>query len=239
MIKFRITAYIIAVSVVFTLMGCAKFPSTPPTSGRQLVITLKVRGTINTIDQTDPSIRRHYFVAIDNDGDPNTGPQAAIYPPYGGNGWVTSEDAENSIGVTSYIQYDSANTGGSIYNILPGSFFLNTTIPQPPIHTELLEGGSTLRFIVDFNQIATDAIPADEIQQLDINFITTNTLVVSNNPVLGREWAGLGPSGENYFTINTNDTRPYSGDNADGPPVNDPDLEIIYFEVQVQPVSSG
>ena len=234
---FRITVYIIAISVVSTLMGCAKFPSTPPTSGKQLVITLKVQGRINPIDQENPRIRRHYFIAIDNDGDPNIGPQAGI----GGNGWVTSEDAVNSIGVTSYIRYDSANPGGSIYNILPGSYFLNTTIPQPPIHTELLEGESTLRFVIDFNQIATEEIPADEIQQLDINFITAKTLDVSgsNFTIFGRELYGLGPSGADYFTINTNDTRPYSGDNADRPAVTDPDLEIIYFEVQVQPVSSG
>lgn len=235
---FRITSSIVAVAVVFTLLGCAKFPSTPPTTGKQLVITLKVNGTINPIDQTDPSIQRHYFVAIDNDGDPNTGPQAAIFPPYGGNGWVTSENAASSIGLTSYIQYDAANPGGYIYGILPGSFFLNTTSPQPPIRTEYLEGGSTIRFVVDFSQIATDTIPADQIQQLDINFITTNALVVSNEPVLGREWDALGPSGQNYVTIDTLSDRLYFGENEDGPVVTDPDLDIIYWSIEVQTVSS-
>lgn len=234
---FRIITSIIAVVFAFTLTGCAKFPNTPPTTGKQLVITLRVRGTINPLDQVT-GLSRHYFIAIDNDGDPNTGPYAAIFPPYGGNGWVTSDNAVASIGLTSYIQYDPANPGGYIYGIIPGSFFLNTTSPQPPIRTEYLEGGSAIRFIVDFSQIATDAIPADQIQQLDINFITTNTLVVSNDPVPGREWDALGPSGQDYVTIDTQSDRLYFGENEDGHVVIDPDLDIIYWSIEVQTVSS-
>src|SRR5690554_1465361 len=97
---FRIITSIIAVVFAFTLTGCAKFPNTPPTTGKQLVITLRVRGTINPLDQVT-GMSRHYFIAIDNDGDPNTGPYAAIFPPYGGNGWVTSDNAVASIGLTS------------------------------------------------------------------------------------------------------------------------------------------
>jgi len=228
---------ILLLSAIVTLSGCAKFPDTPPTVGRQLVLTLKVRGVIEPVDPIDPGVRRHYFVAIDNDNDPDTGPWAAIYYPYGGNGWVTSERASESVGLTSYIQYDAANPDGYIYGIRPGSYFLNVTSPQPPIRTDLLEGGSTLRFIVDFSQIATAAVPADKIKQLDINFITTNALP-RGEEVPGREWDALGPSGQNYVPVDTTIDRKIEGDNADGPDVSDPNLDIVYWSIEVQTVSS-
>lgn len=218
-------------------MGCAKFPPGPTTTGKQLVITLKVRGGINPIDQTSPNSNRYYFIAIDNDGDQNTGPWAAVYPPYGGTGWVTSANAEKSIGLTSFIEYDASYPDGYIWGILPGSWFQNRTPPQPPIRTELLDGGSTLRFIIDFSQIATATIPIAAIRQLDINFITTNMLPVDYDPHQGREWDALGPSGQDYVTIDTTLDRIYSDNDAEGD-VTDPDLDIIYWSVQVQTVSS-
>lgn len=233
-----ITRILIAVAVLFTLAGCAKFPSTPPITGKQLVITLKVRGTINPIDAVDPSIRRYYFVAIDNDNDNNTGPWAAIYPPYGGNGWVTSSDASNSVGMTSFIRYDAANPQGYLYRVLPGSYFLNTSSPNPPIQSGVVDGGTTLRFVIDFSQIATTAIPADQITSLNINFITTNALPVGGVFVPGREWDGLGPSGQNYVTVDTTNDRLYWGENEDGHAVSDSDLDIIYWSIEVQTVSS-
>ena len=235
----RAITCIIATTILLTLTGCAKFPTTPPTSGKQLVLTMTVRGRIEPIDNLDPGITRYYFIAIDNDNDDNTGPWAAIFPPYGGNGWVTSVDAVNSVGMTSFAEYDAANPDGFIYDVLPGSFFLNTSSPEPPIRSELLEGGTTLRFIVDFTQIATSAIPSDDITSLNINFITTNALPVDGRFVPGREWDALGPSGQNYVTVDTTNDRLYSGDNVDGPIVTDPDLDIIFWSIEVQTVSSG
>lgn len=234
----RIIAYIVCLAVLSTLMGCAKFPTTAPITGKQLVLTMRVRGKINPIDDADPSVRRHYFVAIDNENDPNVGPWAVLYPPWA-NGWATSADAVHSTGLTSYVQYDATNPQGYIYGVLPGSFFLNTTSPQPPIRTELLDGGSTVRFTVDFGQIGTTNIPSDQIRQLNINFITTNALPVNpTDLVFGRQWDGLGPSGQDYVNVDTTQDRVYSGDNASGPPVADPDLDIIYWSVEVQTVSS-
>ena len=234
----RALVFIIGLAIVSTLTGCAKFPPTTPTTGKQLVLTLTVRGKIDPVDDVDPGISRYYFVAIDNDGDDDTGPWAAVYPPYGGNGWVTSADAQNSVGLTSYIEYDAANPEGYLYGVLPGSYFLNTTSPEPPIRSELLNGGTTLRFIVDFSQIATTNIPADQITSLNINFITTNALPVDGQYVVGREWDALGPSGQNYVAVDTTNDRLYYGDNVDGPPVTDPDLDIVYWSIEVQTVSS-
>ena len=234
----HVGVWVLGCVVLSTLAGCARFPSTSPTTGKQLVITMTVRGRISPVDPANPGIRRYYFVAIDNDGDARTGPWAAIFPPYGGNGWVTSADAHNSVGLTSFIRYDAANPNGFLYGVLPGSFFLNTTPPQPLIRSELIGGGATLRFVVDFSQIATSAIPADQITQLDINFINTNSLPVTGQFDPNRQWDALGPSGQNYVSIDTTTDRLYSGDNADGPAVPDPDLDIIFWSVEVQSVSS-
>ena len=224
---------LVSLAILFTLAGCAKFPSTAPTTGKQLVLTLKVRGRINV---SDPNY--HYFIAIDNDGDPNTGPWAAVVPPYGGNGWVTSQDAAHSKGLTSFIRYDAANTEGYLYGVLPGSYFLNVSSPQPPIRAELLDGGATLRIIVDFSQVATTSIPVAKLEQLDVNFITTNSLPVNGDYVAGRIWDGLGPSGQNYVNVDTTTDRLYYGYNADGPGVSDPDLDITYWSVEVQTVQN-
>ncbi|MHB9038551.1 MAG: hypothetical protein ACYC64_18010 [Armatimonadota bacterium] len=237
----RIAASIIGITILSTLTGCAKFPTTAPTTGKQLVITLKVRGRVSTVDPTSPGFARHYFIAIDNDADSNTGPLAALYPPYGGTGWVTSQNAAQSIGLTSFIEFDSDNPQGYIYGVLPGSFFLNRTSPQPPIRTELLDGGSAVRFTIDFSQIATSSIPSDLIQELNINFITTNALPTSGSQYIsGREIDGLGPAGQDYVTIPTTTDRIFSDDDIDAPnlTVTDADLDIISWQVEVQTVSS-
>lgn len=230
-----------ALSLLLTTLlasGCAKFPETAVISGKQLVITLKVAGRIEPTDSTDPSIRRYYFVAIDNDSDPNTGPWAVVAPPFGGNGWVTSAQAARSIGVTSFLKLGPEDPTGNVYGILPGSFFLNTTPAQPPVNSQLLEGGSTIRFVVDFNQIATTAFPADSIAQLNLNFITTNELAVNPDFTYpNRIWDSLGPSGQDYINTDTTSNRTYSGvdDNGD---VRDLDLDIVFWSVEVQSISS-
>lgn len=240
MIIYRTTILLITTVIVFTLIGCAKFPTTPPTTGKQLVLTIKVRGRIAPQDQFDPNIARRYFIAIDNDADPNTGPSMALYPPYGGTGWVTSQDAQHSIGLTSFVQYDAANPQGNLYGVLPGSFFLNRTSPQPPIRYELLDGGSAIRFIIDFSQIATAAIPADQIRQLNINFITTNALPNGNELVSSRQIDGLGPSGQDFVNVDTTIDRAYTDTDIDAPNLmlSDPNLDIESWTIEVQTVSS-
>lgn len=224
--------------ILTALVGCARFPPTPSTTGRRLVITMKVRGRISPVDPADPSVRRHYFVAIDNDGDQYTGPWAAVYPPYA-NGWVTSNYAAQSIGVTSYAVYDAANPSGYVYGILPGSYFLNTTPPQSPISCDLADGGSTLRFIIDFSQIATTKIQAADIKQLDVNFITTNVLAVNPDQIYeNRQWDALGPSGQNYVTIDVTTDRIYSDEDMDTHSITDLDLDIVSWSIQIQTVSS-
>ncbi|MCE5315653.1 MAG: hypothetical protein ABFD49_04060 [Armatimonadota bacterium] len=239
----RITSIIarigIGVAIIFTLSGCSKFPSTPATTGRQLVITLTVRGEVDVDSLTNLGYSRHYFIAIDNDGDPNTGPLAALYPPYGGTGWVTSEDAENSVGLTSFLEYDSENPEGYIYGVEPGSYFLNLTSPDPPITSEILNDGRSIRFTIDFSQIATDNIPADSIDELDINFIATNALPTGGSEyITGREIDGLGSAGQDYITISTATDTTYTDDDTDSSIISDPDLDIVSWQIEVETVST-
>lgn len=235
----RLIVLILAALVVSTLAGCAKFPDTPATVGKQLILTMRVRGRISPIDQLAPSIRRHYFIALDTGGDRNVGPWAVAYPPYGGTGWVTSREAERSLGLTSFIAYDAANPGGYLYGVVPGSFFLNTTRPRPPIRYELLDGGATLRFTVDLSQLASATAPVEQIGLVNVNFITTNQLAVDPNELyVNRQWDGLGPTGQDYVTIDTANDRLYYDDDVDARPIADADLDIVYWSIQVQTVTS-
>lgn len=226
-------------TIVFTCTGCARFPDTPPTTGKQFVLTFKVRGKITLQDPANPSVRHYYFVAIDNDNDQYTGPWAVAYPPYGGNGWVTSRDADRSIGVTSFIEYSSANPAGYLYSFVPGTYLLQYTNPQPPLRLELAEGGSALRITIDLRQVATATVPVDKITQLDINFITTNELAINPNGIYpNRQFDGLGPTGQDYITIDTTIDKTYRGEDEDATTPTDPDIDIVSWSVEVQTVSS-
>ncbi|MEN6356455.1 MAG: hypothetical protein ABFD83_05150 [Armatimonadota bacterium] len=242
MSRLRIASLIISITIIlYTLTGCAKYPTTAVTTGRQLIITLKVRGSISTTDSVYPGLVHHYFVAIDNDNDSTTGPLGAFYSPYGGTGWVTSSDAAHSVGMTSFIEYDADNPDGYIYGVLSGSYFLNRTSPQPLISHDLQDGGSTIRLVIDFSQIGTTAIPADKITQLDINFITANALPTNAGQVInGREIDGLGSAGQDYITISTTTDQTYSGDDTDSSNLvpSDADLDIESWRIEVQTVSS-
>ena len=238
---------LIAVTVLSTLAGCAKFPSTLPTSGKQLVITLKMRGTIDPVnDDAGPGDLpdRYYFVAIDNDNDDSTGPWAVMAPPYGGEGWVTSSRAQDSVGMTSFIRYDRTNRYADppnclcLWRVLPGTFFLNAVGPNPPIETSVIDNRRTLRIVIDFSQIATDAIPADQITNLDINLITTNYLSTSGYPDFAREWDGLGQTGRDYVHVKTTNDNYYTDVDEDGYFVADAHLDIESWSIQVQTVGS-
>jgi hypothetical protein len=234
----KILIFVVLIFLTVLLMGCARFPAGPVKTGKQLVITLKVAGRFQPIDDADPYYKRYYFIAIDNDNNQFTGPWAVVAPPFGGNGWVTSAQASKSIGVTSFAEYDAANPETNIYKFIPGSFFLNTTPPSAPIRFEQLDGGSTIRITIDLSQVETTSIPSGKINQLDVNFITTNQLAV--NPAYSypaRKWDSIGLSGQDYITIDTTSNRIYSGDDPAGD-VNDSDLDIIYWQIEVQQVRS-
>lgn len=229
--KWKVLIYLL---LAMALSGCAKNPESGVVSGKLLVATLRVAGRISPIDTADPSVRRYYFVAIDVDNDQNTGPWAVVGPPYGGNGWVTSADPVNNVGLTSYFVMSPEDPNGNVYGILPGSYFLGTTAPRPPIRCEIIESGAAMQVIIDLGQLATPTTSAENIRQLNINFITTNQLAV--NPSYQypyREWDSLGIGGQDYISIDTDQSTTWSGEDERGD-VSDPDLDIINWSVEIQ-----
>ncbi len=80
---------------------------------------------------------------------------------------------------------------------------------------------------------------AEKIRQLDINIITTNELAVNPNQLYPyRQFDGLGPSGQDYVTIDTTLDRLYTGEDTDTASPTDPDIDIVYWSIQVQSVAS-
>lgn len=135
--------------------------------------------------------------------------------------------------------------------MLPGSNFLNTVDPRPPISAVIIDGGSTLQVTVDFSQIATAEIPADQITQLNVNFITANALPRGGqyDTVVypGRITDGLGPSGRSAVSVDVTTDRLIPIEDGspanplepeDNPAVTDPDLDIVYASIEIQTISS-
>jgi len=156
------------------LAGCAKAPNsgiTSPTSGPQLLITMTVAGRIN-------SSYYYYFLFNVNPNQSSsivTGPVPVVAPPYV-NGFAAGA-------FTNYVEYNQGVPGGTgfgFYTIdaalrqtkyLGSSGYLVTS--QAP--------GSTISFQLPLAFLATAAVTVDQIQNLQVNFVTTNTVQVVGN----------------------------------------------------------
>jgi hypothetical protein len=221
----RAMAALVISACVIGLAGCAKFPAggVKPT-GKQLVITMTVAGQINP--------NYYYFVAIDNENDPTSGPLPVIGTPWG-NGWGTGA-------LTSFVRYDrlQPQAGYGVYAVKPRTSLLGSTYVGPPINVIPVNPGSnTLRFTIDFSQIETATIRADQISQLNINFITTDVVPLDPNYPGPKLWDALGPAGSDYITISTQTNRKYQNSDTQlelAGDVPNPDLDIIDWSVEVQ-----
>ena len=210
------------VAAIITMAGCARFPTDQvQPSGKQLVITMSVSGQIN------PSY--FYCVAFNTGSDTSLGPLPVVGPPWG-NGWGTGT-------ITFFVRY--AQGGYRIFRMIPGTNNLGFVDAGSPITFENPgANGNTLRFTIDLSQIATPALPADQIQSLTVNFITTDILPEDPNFPGPKYYDGLG-EGNNFLTISTVGNRLYSnsefniesvGDVQNG----DPDLDITDWSIEVQ-----
>ena len=70
-------------SILLLVCGCARSPSSAPpvTAEKELLFDITVAGNYNN--------NYYYFIALDADGDPLTGPLPVVAGPYWGNGWGT------------------------------------------------------------------------------------------------------------------------------------------------------
>jgi len=158
------------------LAGCAKAPSsgiTSPTSGPQLLVTMTVAGRIN------PSY--YYFVLFNVNNTPGqnnsgpTGPVPVVAPPYV-NGFAAGA-------FSNYVEYNQGVPGGTGF----GFYSIDSRLTTPSylgssgyLVTSQVSGG-TLSFQLPLAFLATSAVTADQIQTLQINFVTTNAVQVVGN----------------------------------------------------------
>ena len=158
------------------LAGCAKSPSggiTSPTSGPQLLITMTVAGSINAAN--------YYYVLFNVNMTPNgnnsgpTGPVPVVAPPYV-NGFAAGA-------FTNYVEYNQGVPGGTgfgFYNIDPTLRTFNYLGSSGYLVASLVSG-NTLSFQLPLARLATSTVSVDQIQTLQINFVTTNTVQVAGN----------------------------------------------------------
>ena len=158
------------------LAGCAKSPSsgiTSPTSGPQLLVTMTVAGAINP--------NYYYFVLFNVNNTPNgsnsgpTGPVPVVAPPYV-NGFAAGA-------FTNYVEYNGGVPGGTGF----GFFSIDSKLTTPSylgssgyLVTSQVSGG-TLLFQLPLAFLATSTVTVDQIQTLQINFVTTNAVQVTGN----------------------------------------------------------
>lgn len=203
--------------------GCARFPDDAVRpSGKQLVISMTVAGQIN------PSY--FYYVAFNTGPDTSLGPLPVVGRPWG-NGWGTGT-------ITHFVRY--AQGAYRIFRITPGTDNLGISDTGSPPITYVLPGatGNTLRFTVDLSQIATAELPANQIESLTVNFITTDIVPEDPNFPGPKYYDGLG-EGNEFLTIFTAGNRLYSNSDFPIEPVGDvlsgdPDLDIVDWSIEVQ-----
>lgn len=232
---------------IVSLAGCAKSPSTPTSGlGTQIVVSMTVRGVIR------PDY--FYYVLFSNSADSSgsSGPVPVVAPPYG-NGFaagtftqfVVVNGAQSSGGGGS-----AAPVGYGVFAITPGSSLRSFTPLPSPVQTAT--GTSTIQFRIPLSELATTAIPAANIRYLQINFVNTNTVPVDPNYTGLKLFDALGDSTQagginDYISIDVSKAATYqnSDKGLEGPNdvvqvgngtfqvVNEPDLDIINWQVQV------
>ena len=159
-----------ALPALLLLPGCAKSPDsgiTSPVSGPQLIVTLTVLGNINP--------NYYYFVLFNINNTPNqnnssvTGPVPVVAAPYG-NGFAAGA-------ITNYVEYNGGVPGGTgfgFYNFSDPNLLQPNYLGTGRYLVTSQAAGNTLSFQLPLIYLATSAISVDQIQSLQVNFITTN-----------------------------------------------------------------
>ncbi|HOP79159.1 MAG TPA: hypothetical protein PLZ21_01200 [Armatimonadota bacterium] len=205
--------------------GCARSPEdATPTTGTRLIFTMTVAGQINP--------NYHYYVAIDTSGTTTPGPLPVVGPPWG-NGWGTGN-------LTHYVVHDSSQPQGYLLYRISGPDLLFSNPVGPPISFIRPSPGSNyLQFTLDLGQLATDDMPAADIDLINVNFITTDIIPVDPNYPGPKYYDALGDRGNDFISFSVRTSQVYSNDllQIEEPgdvPVNFSDLDIVDWSVEVQ-----
>ena len=224
--------------------GCAMSPDEKEKTGSQLIVTFYVKGKININERDEHNLLRNYFIAINCDNSDGTyGPLPVVYKSSGaygwGNGWGTSSQATSSLGITSFLEYNQANSQGNFYEIIPETQLRQYSQPITPTSCELTDDGKGIRAIFDYSLIESSFVSAENIKKLQINIITNN-LIISNTTesTPGRRFDALGTStSEGFVDVIANRSYTYSGSDEEGD-VDDEDLDITKWTIQIDHIDS-
>ncbi len=180
------------------LLGCAKFPEQPlvPTSRDRLVVTLTYAAPI------DPNA--FYYIAIDDDGDPRTGPLPALTRPWG-NGWGVPYD--ETLGSRIHFFVEIYRQSAQLFRIQVFQPPFTTQPLGPPLDFSLLQPNQ-IRVTIDLRQLLPPPNPIPE--RLELNFISVNELKTNpydNTPRTGFD--ALGPTGNDFISIPTTSTQTF------------------------------
>ena len=220
------------------LCGCAMSPDDKEETGNQLIVEFRVKGKINVNDFDEYNLKRNYFIAINCDNsDGSYGPVPIAGPSgsYGwGNGWGTSAYADQSKGITTFLQMNQQNSEGNVFLMIPGEKLRQYSPPITPTYCSLTDDGKGIRAIFDYSLLETEDISADNIKKLQVNIITTNLVVSSSTEsTYGRRYDALGSKGEGFIDIIADRSYTYSGTDEDDRDISDEDLDITKWTIQV------
>ena len=209
---------ILAVLALVPASGCAKYPPNQVAqSHRRLTVDVYLAEPVN------PAY--YYFVAIDTDGNPLTGPTPVLHRPWGGTGWA--------VGPLSYfVEYHlSIPNGYGCYSVDPNNILLQTYQGAPLLYDR--DEANRLQFTIDLNTID----PLGTLQSINVNIITTDVLPIDPNQDVTRQTDGLGPTGNDYVTIPLTQTQTYTNAESSIPEqagdVLDPQLDIVDWQIEV------
>ncbi len=241
------------ISGIALVTGCARLPEDGDggTRGKQLVITLRVRGQIQPFDAQTP----YYYFALINrtDNINDAGPAPVVERPWG-NGFAAPAQP-GAQGFVAFVRQDrfqvqggygvyrvatNPATGG-LYNPVVNAF---NFLGAPESYTTPQRGEATLSFRLDLSRL-----PNPGARYVQINLLATNNLPQGADDA-PKAWDALG-DGRDTGTINTwitiptdqnsvrtNDqaaNREPAGDVREklGPTVDEPNLDIVDWTVQI------
>lgn len=229
---------------LLAVAGCARAPGGAQNStGAQLIVSMTVAGRIN------PAFS--YFVLFNTTNSPttSTGPIPVVASPWG-NGFAAGQ-------FTQFVRYDSTqgSAGYGVYSVVPGSNLRSFQFLGSPLQfTPPGDSGSTLQFRIPLSQLAVSGISADQIQNLQINFIATNSTPTDANTSATKLFDALGDARQvggvnNPITISTAQSHIYQNSDSVTPEpsgdvteagngvfqtTSEPDLDIVNWSVEVR-----
>jgi hypothetical protein len=227
------------------LGGCARFPEDRDDGGRgkQLVVTLRVRGQIQPPDAQTPY---YYFVLINRTDNLNdAGPAPVVERPWG-NGFAAPAQP-GAQGFDAFVRYDRFQPQGGygVYRV-EGNPVNAVFLPlgRPDAYTTPQRGEATLSFRLDLSRL-----PDPNARYIQLNLLATNNLPQGADDA-PKAWDALG-DGRDTGTINTwitiptdqNSVRTNRDTNLEpagdvreklGPTVDEPNLDIVDWTVEIR-----